>query len=137
MDLVQFQRIFVSEMKFILVAVLISLLFAQTFSKWMVVLEYQLNKDFIANALCINKAKPILKCKGKCQVMKKLAEEEQENSSTTNPIKTKVQEVVFSDEVNKPVLHAPASTKKIYNHYSPFSKYSAPVTSIFHPPAIG
>ena len=35
-------------------------------------LEYAINKDFIANVLCINKDKPALKCNGKCHLKKEL-----------------------------------------------------------------
>jgi len=34
--------------------------------------EYYSNRDFFAEVLCINKAKPELKCNGKCVLMQKL-----------------------------------------------------------------
>lgn len=37
------------------------------------VVDYIVNYDYIANQLCENKAKPELKCNGKCHLMKELA----------------------------------------------------------------
>ena len=126
-------------MKFILVPILIALVFTQTFSKWLVVMEYKLNKDFITKNLCINKAKPKLHCNGKCQMMKRLAEEEKQNSenSTTNSFKIKIHELVLSDEIFRPVLPSPAIIVTSYNEEPPILKHTSPVASIFHPPALG
>jgi hypothetical protein len=124
-------------MKLILVSALMALVFTHTFSKWMVVVEYNLNKDFIAKNLCVNKAKPKLHCKGKCQMMKKLAEEEKQNSTENNSTKIKMQELVFSNEIHKPVVPIPVRAKRSYNEDSPVSEYNSPLTSIFHPPSMG
>ena len=37
------------------------------------VFEYVLNYDYIVKELCENKAKPAMKCNGKCHLMKELA----------------------------------------------------------------
>lgn len=41
--------------------------------------EYAINYDYIAKVLCINKDKPKLSCNGKCQLMKKLKEQQEED----------------------------------------------------------
>jgi hypothetical protein len=125
-------------MKFILVPILMMLVLAQTFSKCLVVLEYNLNKDFISQRLCINKVKPQMHCNGKCQMMKRLAQEENENASnTTKPAsKIKVQELVLSDETYRPVLPLVISSTLSYNEEAPFFIHQAPSLSIFHPPAL-
>ena len=49
-----------------------------------------INKEYIAENLCENKDKPILKCDGKCHLAKQLKEkskEEKEPSKPTNPTK--------------------------------------------------
>ena len=126
-------------MKFVLVPILIALVFVQTFSKWLVVMDYNLNKDFIAQNLCVNKAKPKLHCNGKCQMMKKLAEEEKQNSTsnTSNTIKIKVQETVFCDKINKPTFPQLTYAAPSYNEEPALLKYTSPISSIFHPPALG
>lgn len=74
-------------------------------------------------------------CNGKCQMMKRLAEEEKQNSSN-NTTKIKVQDFVFSDEISKPALPVPVIVRISYNAEPPIAKYVAPVASIFHPPAL-
>jgi len=41
--------------------------------------EYAINYDYIAKVLCINKDKPKLSCNGKCQLMKKLKEQQEDD----------------------------------------------------------
>jgi hypothetical protein len=126
-------------MKFVLVPVFMLLMLAQTFSKWFVVIEYKLNKDFIAKNLCINKAKPKLHCNGKCQMMKKLAEEEKQNSSnnTNNTTKNNLLQLVFSTKMNTPVLPLLTYVTVCYNEEPPLLKHDSPIGFIFHPPALG
>ena len=42
--------------------------------------EYYSNRDFFAEVLCINKAKPELKCNGKCILMQKIKRATQQDS---------------------------------------------------------
>jgi len=126
-------------MKFILVPILLALLLTQTFSKWLVVLDYNLNKDFIAKNLCINKARPKMHCNGKCQMMKRLAEEEKQTSEGNNNTSSKIRtyDVVFCDDFFKPALSPLVGIKISYNEDQPLSRYNSPIASIFHPPALG
>jgi hypothetical protein len=111
------------------------LMLIQTFSKWAIVVEYKLNKNYIAKNLCINKVKPKLHCNGKCQMMKKLAEDEKQNSSDNNTTKIKTPETVFYNEISNPVLPYVTFIIRTYNEEPPLKKYISPVPSIFHPPA--
>lgn len=124
-------------MKFILVPILIALMLTQVLGKWLVVMEYNLNKDFIAKNLCINKARPKMHCNGKCQMMKRLAEEEKQNPGENNTSsKIKNQDIVLSDEVFKPALPSMPELKISYNEDRPLPRFNSPVASIFHPPAL-
>ncbi len=63
------------------------------------VIDYVVNYDYIAKVLCENKAKPELKCNGKCQLMKELAkaaEEEKPISPTKKNTNTRNRNLVFS-----------------------------------------
>jgi hypothetical protein len=51
----------------------------QTFSIGMVVLDYRINKDFIARNLCENRGRPALHCEGKCYLCKKVRKEEKKD----------------------------------------------------------
>jgi hypothetical protein len=65
----------------------------QAFSKWVLVLEYEWNKEYIVQTLCINKQKPQLHCNGKCQLAKKIAAEEKDNASSQQNTKSKFVEL--------------------------------------------
>ena len=49
---------------------------------------FELNKDYIANTLCVNRDKPQLHCNGKCYLMKKLkaAEENEKKENSRQKI---------------------------------------------------
>jgi hypothetical protein len=65
------------------IAILLIVTFAaQNFSKWIVILAYEINKEYISNNLCINKTNPSRCCKGKCFLQKKLTADEGQQQST-------------------------------------------------------
>lgn len=51
---------------------LVGLLLLQTFSRELVVLDYQVHKERITELFCVNKDKPALHCNGKCHLAKQL-----------------------------------------------------------------
>jgi hypothetical protein len=53
----------------------------QTFSAPLLVLDYYRNTNAYAKN-CINKTRPVMHCNGKCQVMKKLKEEERKEKQS-------------------------------------------------------
>jgi hypothetical protein len=69
-------------LKYPVTILLILLIALQTFSKWALILEYQVNKDFIAKNLCVNRN--IISCGtclGKCFLHKKLAKDESQQQT--------------------------------------------------------
>ncbi|HUC83261.1 MAG TPA: hypothetical protein VMR70_20290 [Flavisolibacter sp.] len=122
-------------MKTFVVLILIFLVATQAFSKWVILLEYEWNKEYIANTLCENKAKPVLKCGGKCQLAKKMAAEENNTSPQTPNLKSKFQEIVFGFETLAPQSFSTTAVRsKTFADYL-LKTYPAPAFSIFHPPA--
>jgi hypothetical protein len=71
-------------MRFVAAPILILLLFTQTFNKWVVILNYQLNKKYIAEKLCENREKPQLHCNGKCLFMLKMKATEEKEEAPVN-----------------------------------------------------
>jgi hypothetical protein len=69
--------------------------------------------------------------------MKRLAEEEKQNSNTNNTTKLRLIEWVFNNETNKPTTLSLTGVAVCYNEEPPLLKHSSPVISIFHPPALG
>jgi hypothetical protein len=73
---------FAQAMKHLAVIILVIAFAAQTFNRATVVASYYANTTAYAKN-CINKAKPLLQCHGKCQMMKKLKEEEKKDQQNT------------------------------------------------------
>lgn len=57
------------------VSLLLVALAAQTFNSGFIMLDFFLHQSYIAQNLCINKDKPQMKCCGRCQLRKKIAQE--------------------------------------------------------------
>ncbi len=124
-------------MKLIAGSILILLVMVQTFTSWLIVAEYTINQEYIAKNLCVNKAKPQLQCKGKCQLMKKLAQEETQNPSSTPQTggKIKMGDVLFTHDVQLPAISdLLAQSNNFPSHYL-VKTSTGSFTSIFHPPA--
>jgi hypothetical protein len=84
--------IFVTMFRKIIATVFLLTFVAQTFSAPFIILDYYTNTGAYAKT-CINKARPKMHCNGKCQVMKKMKEEEkkeQENAERRGSAKSEV-----------------------------------------------
>jgi hypothetical protein len=71
-------------LRFILSITLALLILLNSLGRVFIVLEYQLNKDYIAKILCINRDKPQLACNGKCHLKKQLQKAEEQEKKTAN-----------------------------------------------------
>lgn len=74
-------------LKSITISFLIFIVSVQTFDQFGVFIEYQLNKEFIQEVLCINKDKPDLDCQGYCYVSEKIKKQHQDDSTITREFK--------------------------------------------------
>lgn len=103
------------------------------------VFEYAFNYDYISKVLCVNKAKPEMKCNGKCHLMKELAKaSEKENpvSSDKKNTHTETETLYFIPDNN---FNFQLVSLQVYPqlncHYSDLYSYLA-VNCAFHPPSI-
>jgi hypothetical protein len=122
-------------MKFAAATIFILLLLTQTFSKWLIVIDYAINKEYIAKNLCENKSKPLLHCNGKCQMAKKIAAEENQNNKQSSGVsfaKASFSEVIVNNITPEPVYSTSTNLKVIYI----FNLPSPLPSSIFHPPLV-
>lgn len=104
------------------------------------VAEYVMNYEYISKALCENKAKPELKCNGKCHLMKELAkasEGEKPLSSDKKNSPKQAIEILYCIEVTE------ISFRQIYFHNTTsigdnYSNLYFHLNSCaaFHPPTI-
>lgn len=125
-------------MRFFAASILLFALLAQNCGRYLVMLDFELNRDYIAKTLCINKAKPKSCCKGSCYLKKKLDKTDKEEGSSNTLNNKDRNEVLFCAEI-----------KNTFNHYEVVfitkQKHSLPDTenipsnfngSVFHPPQV-
>ncbi len=109
--------------------------FAHTFGNGFYIADYYTNPAKYAKN-CINKAKPKLNCNGKCQLMKKIQEQEknqQKQSESANPPSF---EILLNNKTNfasieqlPPVLQNP-----FVNIFKSFLYNSGHLGTVFRPP---
>ena len=102
------------------------------------VIDYVINYDYIAKVLCENKAKPELKCNGKCHLMKELAKASEDekpiNSDKKDNSKHEI-ELLYCNELSE------INFRQIYFHnktsvgdnYANLYFHTVGC-SVFHPP---
>lgn len=103
------------------------------------VLEYVLNYDYIVKELCENKAKPEMKCNGKCHLVKELAKASENDTPASQDKKSSQTtfEILFLQKLTSlevVALHFPIQ-KAINAKYSDFYFYENSKPA-FHPPSV-
>lgn len=81
---------------------------------------------------------PKMHCNGRCQLMRKLAEEEKRNTPTDNGNQTKEteQNILFSQIITIPSIASLAIEETEYNSEYIVSNHTSHLTSVFRPPAL-
>ncbi|HLY71303.1 MAG TPA: hypothetical protein VKR53_16330 [Puia sp.] len=105
-----------------------------TFSKAIALLDYQLNKNYIAATLCENRNKPACCCHGKCFLKKQLQKDEESGKNNTPVSKDKFDVSLFCESDSRGYFNDRIAENK-YSCFYLLKKYSAGFSSIFHPPA--
>ncbi len=100
-----------------------------------IVTHFQLNKRYIASVLCENKAKPKLRCNGKCQLKKKLTLHEKREKVPNSPVKEKIEILQYCQNTEEEkLLQQPSfKTKAVFTYLE--AEPALFYFSIFHPPS--
>ena len=119
----------------IIVLILLVAIGLQSFSKAIYIADYYVNNaTYLKN--CENKAKPKLQCNGKCQVKKKMQEEEKkEQENPDRKLENKTEIIISSKSFFATQLIQP--NKVNHNHNKWFFDMGIVIdrsSSIFHPP---
>jgi hypothetical protein len=118
-----------------IVILLFTALLVQSFSKTLAVADYLVNMETYKKN-CINKAKPMLHCNGKCQMLKKM--KKQGSGDTAEAPVLKLNQIIldWSSKTYFPsLLLFPISiANNFYTIHCPIT--SSYIGSIFHPPGI-
>jgi len=117
-----------------IVAIILLLAFSvQSFSQAFIVLGYYSNAGAYARN-CINKSRPKLHCNGKCQMMKKMQEEEK-NDQQVPVQKTGYEVQVLYSKSFFATLNIPVFSTRIYKRHNAGDAIHRTL-SIFHPPQV-
>jgi hypothetical protein len=84
-------------LKYTIAILLLTAFIAQTFSRSFALADYLANVEVYKKA-CVNKAKPMLHCNGKCQMFKKIKKQEGETGNNTPIPKFNQQDEVLSSK---------------------------------------
>ena len=103
------------------------------------VVEYAMNYEYISKVLCVNKAKPMMHCNGKCHLMKELAKASENEKPISSDKKNSVQEfeVLFFQKIKEYT----SLKNEHFTKANPTDKYSNLYSflnsiSFFHPPTL-
>ena len=122
-------------LKQIVVILLMAAFAGQTFNKSILFMSYYANPAAFAEK-CINKTRPMMHCNGKCQVMKKMQEEERkEKEDLERKADNKAEYFSRKPFAELPAPAAIAETAKKYSFFiagKPVDRSS----TLFHPPAV-
>ena len=121
----------------IIAFVVISAFVMQALGKFIIYTDYIINKEYIANNLCVNKSKPILKCNGKCHLAKQLKKQDQkENKSSSSTEKIEV----ITDQISVETYaffesdFLKAKKKDVFEYNK--SIIQSDLNSVFQPPRV-
>ena len=114
---------------------LILLVLLQTFSREVLVLDLTLNRAALTARYCVNKARPQLRCDGKCYFVKQLKKQAERESKTTSPLKERLEMLPVA--LRSLVPPAPRQWAGLPAGYSPHQLAWVPTstaTDVFRPP---
>lgn len=109
-------------------------IFLQTFSTYIIQVDFMLNRSYIAKNLCVNRDKPMVHCNGKCYLAKKLKEQDKQDKQAPASKTEKFDIVPFF--IPRPFIleGAVLNLKPEYFIKNDGTVSSFP-TSLFHPPS--
>lgn len=114
---------------------LIAALLSANFSTLFIFAGFELNRDYIAAHLCINRDKPWLHCNGKCYFMRKI-KQEQEKEKTEERTS---QKNLFQDALFGPKAETKFYTRVLQEFRAPDRGVNLPIVDhpIYQPPRLG
>ncbi len=107
----------------------------QTFSRYIIVFDYAVNTEAYAKN-CENKTRPNMHCNGKCQMMKKLKQEEKKDQQNPERKSENKSELIFAfQSFSQDFTCLFIKANQLYAPFQ-YGKENSMPRSIFHPPAV-
>ncbi len=119
-------------LKFTVSIALIFCFLTQSLSKLIIVLNYQINKEFITKNICVNRNKPKSCCKGKCELKKQLDADDKKDNVPANTNKDKFEKEDFCQVIKTNVFDL-ARTADLNCKFISHKTKEFPIF-VFHPP---
>ncbi|ASZ09927.1 hypothetical protein CK934_02485 [Chitinophaga sp. MD30] len=82
-----------------MVALLVLAWMCQAFSRYWVMADFYMNRDFIAKTLCINRDKPMMHCNGHCQLKKRMNDQERKDNENPERKAENKNEVFYTQHI--------------------------------------
>ncbi len=119
----------------LLICIGVAALLLPTLSNSYVLGDYVINKEYYATVLCINKNKPKLECNGKCSLISKLNNNQNQPINNTEFLKKQFEIlwVHFESPIQQALVFYGVTNAIASASNKPFGFYSA---DVFRPPCI-
>ena len=111
---------------------LISGISMQLFSKHLVLVDYLINRSYIASVLCEKKLVPENDCKGKCQLNKQLKKETEREQNSPRNVNAGI-DLIFTLQ-QKTAIDRNLTFIRHYFHFPESKMVSGFAPCTFHPP---
>jgi hypothetical protein len=126
-------------LKRLMIFILLACVINTYFSRDLVLINFEMNQKKIAEQQCVNKDRPWMHCNGRCYLMKKLKQAENNESKQANrDLRSALQMVWFiipsNLEGKTPLNNHLSPCLVTFYHYTFSNQYNA---SIFRPPKSG
>ncbi|SEW43756.1 hypothetical protein SAMN04488122_3257 [Chitinophaga arvensicola] len=107
----------------------------QLSGRYVVLLDYYLNQDYIVRNFCVNRDKPAMHCNGKCHLRKQLREEERKEQENPERKTDHRSEIFYAslcgDDLREPLPVSIAGNT--FYHHLPGTPIDRP-SAVFRPP---
>ncbi|MEQ6119302.1 hypothetical protein [Reichenbachiella sp. MALMAid0571] len=110
----------------------IPVILASSVSFPLIYLEFELNKNYIRDVLCVNRNKPITICGGACYLKNRLEKKQSEKTSSTSDTKRMALALYF-EEISK--VFVPLDSPKVLLEGFQLEYSFSYIKGIFHPPS--
>jgi len=107
--------------------------FLQSLTPLLILVDFKIHQDFIAEVLCINRDQPELQCNGQCHLQEKLSEQQEQEQQAPNRAEEKIQ-LFFLESL--PAFWLPYLTNRMITFlpYQPHLQGLLSADDFFHPP---
>jgi len=104
------------------------------FAKLFVFAGFELNQNYIASTLCVNKSKPWLHCNGRCYLMKKIKQVEEKQKNNERQAQKNLFQDAFWSTVTK--ITFPVCLLQIFPEKSNVLHPQSLIRNLLRPPQV-